>query len=124
MHLLEAHAILAKCKLCENTFEKNSDLEIHLKTHSEVEHFKCNKCEKVCYLEWRLKKHLEAHDQNVENFCYFYNNEEFCPYEEVGCMFLHANSPQCIFQNNCRKEFVDSNMTIKTTQWLKKKRQI
>ena len=54
------------------------------KTHS------CDTCGKKFYLKWRLKKHLEVHEPNV-NKCRYYNNGEVCPYDEVGCKFKHAD---------------------------------
>ena len=34
-------------------------------------------------------------------FCHYYNNGVECPFEESGCMFSHAVSPQCWFKESC-----------------------
>ena len=36
-------------------------------------------------------------------FCHYFNNQKKCPFEEIGCMFLHADSEDCKFQNTCNK---------------------
>ena len=90
-----------KCYLCEIIFEKNCDLELHLaESHEEEKTFKCNDCEKWFYLEWRCKQHMKIHTSEVK-YCYFFNNDKNCPYEEIGCMFLHESAEMCTF-SPCR----------------------
>ena len=54
---------LKKSKFCEETYEKNFELETHLnKTHDGIEKFDCKKCGKYFALKWRLDKHLINHE--------------------------------------------------------------
>lgn len=93
-----------KCKICEDTFDKNWELETHIKTnHDSVEKFECDQCSKRFVLEWRLKKHQGIHiGQNIKR-CHFFNNQKTCPYEEIGCMFEHSFSGNCRYGSNCDK---------------------
>ena len=62
VHVREEHLRKIKCKSCEETFDKNSDLEMHMKTiHVSSESFNCGTCEKKFVLKWRLTKHQENH---------------------------------------------------------------
>ena len=36
------------------------------------------------------------------NFCHYYNNGNNCPYQDIGCMFLHERAGRCNFRN-CKK---------------------
>ena len=47
-----------------------------------------------------MHKHKEGHNKRAK-FCHFFNNKEFCPYDENGCMFQHEISPLCYFKENC-----------------------
>ena len=58
-------------------------------------------CDKTFVLKWRLKKHLEVHSKNITKHCHYYNNEKLCPYEKIGCMFLHEHSKTCFFGVRC-----------------------
>ena len=31
-------------------------------------------------------------------YCYYYNNDKFCPYDELGCKFRHEVSIPCKFR--------------------------
>ena len=43
------------CNVCQKKFEKFGDLETHIESmHKEAETFKCRKCDKIFYLQWRL----------------------------------------------------------------------
>ena len=33
-------------------------------------------------------------------FFHYYNNEEYCPYDEFGCKFRHEKHPNC----SCKKK--------------------
>ena len=99
-HLKEKHPKNIKCNKCDQTFDRNIDLEVHLKTHDNQKLFKCEKCEQNFYLKWRLRKHQEGHENNLK-FCHYFNNTLTCPFEEHGCMFLHEISPLCKFGVAC-----------------------
>ena len=53
MHLRKnKHPVEVKCKVCEESFTKNSDLEVHLKNlHKERENHECDQCGKSFVLE-------------------------------------------------------------------------
>ena len=67
----------------------------------DVERFKCEICEKVFQVRWRLERHVEAHANQDAKFCHYYNNSKHCPYEDIGCMFQHEDSQQCYFGKSC-----------------------
>ena len=91
------------CGLCENTFSENCDLEFHMRKEHEVENkYKCDQCDKDFFLEWRRNMHMKVHTDGVK-YCHFYNNNKQCPYEDLGCMFLHITAEQCTFQN-CKNQ--------------------
>ena len=91
------------CDLCENTFVKNCDLELHMKEVHEIDkNYKCDECDKDFFLEWRRNKHMKIHTDDAK-YCHFYNNRKQCPYDELGCMFLHIRAEQCTFQHCSNK---------------------
>ena len=78
-----------KCKECEETFTKNSDLEMHVITeHEQEKTFQCGICAKRFVLEWRMRKHLKMHEEET-TMCKFFAKRMNCPYEEIGCKFNH-----------------------------------
>ena len=95
-----------KCKVCGNSFVKNSDLELHIKKiHQDAEMYECDKCDKKFLLNWRLKKHQDIHStrENLK-FCHYFNNGKECPYAVIGYMFKHEQSEQCKFKENYRNK--------------------
>ena len=40
---------------------------------------------------------MEIHTGKVK-YCHYYNNGKACPYEEIGCKFLHMESQMCPFK--------------------------
>ena len=84
-------------------FDPTFKLENHLK-EQEVESFKCDECEKTFYLKWRIAKHKTIHDKINVKFCHYFNNNKLCPFEEIGCMFLHAKSKLCRFKQSCKND--------------------
>ena len=73
-------------------------------TKHDVETFKCEKCEKIFYLKWRMEKHMNIHSFENIKYCHCFNNSKQCPFEEVGCMFKHERSRNCRFKKNCRNK--------------------
>ena len=85
-----------KCEECNEEFTRNCDLEVHLDGHTREKEFKCEVCGKGFFLQWRLRKHKELHQTQInQRFCHFYNNSKPCPYENIGCMFVHSKSGKC-----------------------------
>ena len=78
-----------KCETCGKTFKENYELEIHIEEHDAVKKFKCEVCGKDFYLKWRLQKHTNLHTKAAKPCKYFSSNQN-CPFERVGCMFLHS----------------------------------
>ena len=66
-----------KCDLCEKTFMKNCELEMHLKEHLLVKEFECDVCRKGFYLKWRLKKQQRCQFLQVPK------NNQLCPYDDI-----------------------------------------
>ena len=96
--------IRVKCKFCDDRFDKNSDLEVHIKAHhNTVETFKCDQCGKSFVLEWRLRKHQGIHKEGKIKKCHYFNNQKNCPFEELGCMFEHSFSGICKYGAKCTK---------------------
>ena len=102
MHNKSDHTPQINCESCEETFQKNCDLESHVeRCHDSVEKFECDQCGKIFVLNWRLKKHQDIHtNQNVRK-CHYFNNLKYCPFEFIGCMFDHSLSGKCIYGNKC-----------------------
>ena len=88
------------CKECGKSFIKNHQLEKHLEDHAKVKNKKCDVCGKLFFLEWRLQKHLSVHTGEAK-YCHFFNNQKDCPYQDIGCKFLHQQSGKCKFSRSC-----------------------
>ena len=81
-----------KCKICKESFSKNSELENHLvNIHGSKKTHSCENCDKTFLLKWRLSKHTSIHRGNVQ-ICKFYKTGTFCPFEEIGCKFRHEET--------------------------------
>ena len=84
--------------------------------HDALKTFEFSACEKKFYLQWRLKKHVIMHRENIR-VCRYYLNGQYCPYDEVGCQFSHndeaideedPNYSEIYKENHChlcREEF-------------------
>ena len=89
---------LVICELCGKVFDKNCDLEHHIiKCHEDYQKFECEKCRKIFVTEWRLNKHRRIHKRKTKKYCYNFNAGKSCPFEELGCKFLH------LFSDNHKK---------------------
>ena len=73
-----------------------------MKTHSLDEKFKCDLCAKTFHMKWRLVKHRSQHDLTSVRFCHYFNNNKFCSFYELGCMFKHEHAPICKNGMSCR----------------------
>ena len=93
-----------KCDMCEKTFKRFVDLEIHIKSsHAQHELFQCGQCEKHFSLKWRLQKHMNLHTEKATKHCHYFNNCDKCPFEEYGCKFLHSVSKMCTYSQTCER---------------------
>ena len=78
------------CSVCEKSFERNCDLEKHLhEDHSKKKDFECYVCGKTFILLWRLQKHQQIHNSTTKVKCRYFAANQSCPFEELGCKFLH-----------------------------------
>ena len=89
-----------RCKLCEMTFDKSSDLENHIK--SKHEEFNYEHCNKTFVSLWRLRKHKQIHVDKSRKHCHYFNQGVKCPFDNLGCKFLHVLSVQCKFDPSCK----------------------
>ena len=104
-HMKVKHPVEVSCKICAESFVKNSDLEEHIRNlHEDKEKHECDECGKTFVLKWRLKKHMNIHTSSEIKSCHYYNNGKTCPYEEIGCMFAHKVSGLCKYKMHCRNK--------------------
>ena len=84
------------CIKCNKVFGTNSSL----KKHSKSNHVKmvCTETfdetwKLTFHLRWRLTKHKNAHEKNRNaRKCHYFNNNQVCRFDDIGCMFLHATA--------------------------------
>ena len=43
------------------------------------------------------------HEGKKSKHCHYFNNCDVCPFEELGCKFLHILSGKCKFEDLCNK---------------------
>ena len=104
MHIQSEHTRKIKCESCDQTFKKNCDLESHIeRIHDLVEKFKCDKCDKCFVLNWRRDKHMKLHTNASVKPCHYFNNGGKCPFEELGCKFLHIVAKLCKSGIKCQR---------------------
>ena len=101
-HQKENHPQEVKCRNCNKSFARNCDLEVHIETeHKDPKQFECDKCDMRFCLQWRLEKHKTLHTSEVLRKCHYFNNNKKCPFEDLGCMFIHSESEKCKFDESC-----------------------
>ena len=99
-HIKNDHTKKSKCAQCNEVFSESWKMEKHMKTHASVEVFKCTICDKDFYTKWRMDKLIADHGE-VKKYCHYFNNNKFCPYEEIGCKFEPEDSEICRYDQNC-----------------------
>ena len=98
---------IKSCNICEQSFKRNCDLEKHMdRQHVESERLKCAKCEKTFLLNWRLEKHELMHEKIVKPCKYFISNLD-CPFEQLGCKFLHQSLPSAVIRGDDQSKICD-----------------
>ena len=104
-HIKSFHPRFFNCNVCDKTFNANYKLEEHLTgVHGMRKRFECTECESKFVLQLRLKKHLEGHTNKIAiKTCHYYNNDKNCPYEKIGCKFLHKKAKICKFSSECSR---------------------
>ena len=86
--------LIVKCEMSDERFVKRWELECHMKSnHEECEKFECKECKKEFVTKWRLKKHEVIHTGKVKKQCYYFNNNVICPFDDLGCKFIHSIDP-------------------------------
>ena len=102
-HFKAKHCKIHSCNQCEAEFQTSWQLESHMKTHEMNGKYLCTTCGKSFHLQWRLAKHITMHqNEKILRKCHFYNNSKDCPFEEIGCKFLHEKSKECKFKSKCK----------------------
>ena len=109
-HEASPKSVQQTCSQCGEVFSKNSDFEIHMEENHNVDkNFKCDICGKLFVLEWRLKKHRHNHTEKPKK-CKFFLNKEPCPFDLIGCKFVHDNHQESDI------ETVEDEITLKPNQ--------
>ena len=104
-HQKETHTQEVNCGMCNKGFARNCDLEVHIEDqHKAPKQFECDKCDMRFFLNWRLEKHKTLHTGEVTRKCHYFNNNKKCPFEDLGCMFIHRESEKCKFDEMCSKK--------------------
>ena len=103
-HIKTQHPRAITCERCDMVFDENCSYEKHMTTHDVEKEFKCDECGHKFHLEWRLKKHKASHADKNQRKCHFFNNDEHCPFADIGCKFAHVLSDLCLFKENCVKK--------------------
>ena len=110
---------LLECDSCSKRFKKISDLEEHIKMkHEEYKTYKCEVCSKTFVTNWRLKKHAKMHLKDNLKKCYYYKNNRYCPFEELGCKFQHEPFIQVLnlqSKNDSDKSYSESTHSFYTS---------
>ena len=98
----KSSASTVNCNLYERSFGKNCDLETHINdNHEKHDEFDCDQCDKMFVSKWRLQKHTKIHSDKKQRNCHYFNNGKNCPFEMLGCKFLHILSNKGKFYQSC-----------------------
>ena len=80
------------CVECNYRCHNSYDLELHLlRSHVDMEGYRCELCERIFMLETRWKKHMKMHESRGIKVCKYFKKKMHCPYEERGCKFRQQN---------------------------------
>ena len=71
--------------------------------HEKHSTLKCDQFDKEFVLRWRLKKHMRLHTESNVKHCHYFNNDKDCPFEVLGCKFLHQVSKNCEHDSKCTR---------------------
>ena len=104
VHILSVHPKQYDCNNCGKIFDSRLEFELHQKVHTAIKPFNCELCDHTFYTKWRLDKHVRQHGMTSFRYCHFFNNNKFCKYEELGCMFRHNEAPVCPKNTVCRSK--------------------
>ena len=93
------------CNKCDKSFKSHSALEKHLQEKHVMNALKkCNVCQMEFQTKWRLSKHMEVHLENARRRkCHYFNAGKVCPFEALGCKFVHEISDSCKFGKKCQR---------------------
>ena len=102
-HIVDSHSKKSECNKCDKKFTTSSQLETHLQEHGSQKENVCKKCGKTFHFSWRLEKHNKMHDSNITvRKCHYFNNDKQCPFDEIGCKFLHEEAVYCKYRSQCK----------------------
>ena len=89
------------CNICLQKFDKKWILENYIEQqHQTNQKYPCPECGQTFFLKWRLGKHMKMHDGNIKvKPCHFFNNGKLCPFEKLGCKYLHKEAQLCRYRS-------------------------
>ena len=88
-----------KCEVCEWEFNAKWKYEGHIKT---CEKNSCDQCDNSFKTTDILNKHIQIAHDKIKIYCHYFNNDDDCPFNE-DCVFLHEDSPQCKYGDQCER---------------------
>ena len=96
-------SVKLQCEECDKCFVSQVKLDEHVtRSHTNYE---CEECGKVFKVESILEKHNEAAHEDIKLYCYYFNNDKDCPYDDDdGCIYLHEDSQPCKFGSGCERQ--------------------
>ncbi|XP_044733477.1 zinc finger protein 501-like [Chrysoperla carnea] len=96
------------CNQCEESFELQIDLEIHVLKHQKFDHLVCPKCKRTFEKERNLKKHLNIHMVNKPYKCKFCDKTFAGAGDRNRHLRIHTGEKSYIC-SSCGKQFPDSS---------------
>ena len=89
-----------------------------MKDAHEEETHTCEECGTHFYSNSRLKKHIKMNSSQNQRKCYYFNSDKICPYEALGCKFLHEYNSNCKFGKTCRRHMCPfRHINSETLDW-------
>ena len=81
----KVHKFSLNCYSCNEKFKEICELETHIKTkHEDHQSYTCGKCAKTFVTNWRLQKHIKMHPNQRLKQCYYFKNDNYCPFDDLG----------------------------------------
>lgn len=114
---------LLQCLVCHATFTKNYDLNCHMKEHREggaQRKFKCGMCPKSFISSYRLKEHVNYHN-NIKNYVCEQCNKRFFNSSHLRRHMLSHSSLRPYVCPYCYKNFQTLSLTRRHIKFIHKK---
>ena len=122
VHVKSNHQIKVNCHECNYEGISLSDLEKHIMNiHGNKKEFKCAQCKTGFVSTLRLEKHVKSHHNSYKiSFCHYYNNDQECPFQSLGCKFKHSDAKHCKDGKNCKRKMCQFKHSMTTNKTLNK----